>query len=542
MTTQSAIRVESDTRSLLNALSKSFTNPTTVLGELLQNARRAGATRIDIILTDEMFVISDNGVGITDFSVLLSMAKSGWDAKIRQEDCPYGIGFLSVLWAADSVAVQSKGWHMHAMTADLLDLKPAALNPSADLGVTEIRLHNYRFGNMERVASTLRNLAMGFPVPVFLNDHELSRPDAMDVRPDLVETEIGWVDPRVLNGRNIGRLYLQGLPIKSQGLIKRGGYNACDRAVCHLRSPMFEGRLPDRDTLLDPERSDTRIAECIQSAISDRLDHLFTTLAPEEFIAYTDLAIMANRVDLLDRIDLIRAGFVDRFDIYETLYSDRCRYDRSAASRPTYYTKQELLKAGVFSVETYSQTGSYESLLASHFVTARKGFVFERRFNADHWITQMVREITPDDFTFEPVGVHGSDTMDINGNTITVTVATAIQVTDRSSGECVAIPIHFDPGDDTLYITPEACAHDAAHNVDTFLDECESYDEAEADRSADRIVATRNVILNKDGAALLAAFLKEGLPWQTPNALRDQSFTVEFATNGTLSVIQNVPN
>src|SRR5690606_25609493 len=109
-------------------------------------ARRAGASKVDITVTDELLVFQDDGCGIEDFSVLLSIAKSGWDTAVQRNDAPYGLGWLSTLFACEHVGVMSHGRHLYAATEDLLAVKPVPVNESADLGVTEIRLHQHRLG------------------------------------------------------------------------------------------------------------------------------------------------------------------------------------------------------------------------------------------------------------------------------------------------------------------------------------------------------------------------------------------------------------
>lgn len=73
-----------------------LTEPSKVLSELIQNARRAGATRIDITMAgtaesaSSTFSIADNGVGITDFSKLFTLSESGWTADAVGES-PFGM-------------------------------------------------------------------------------------------------------------------------------------------------------------------------------------------------------------------------------------------------------------------------------------------------------------------------------------------------------------------------------------------------------------------------------------------------------------------
>ncbi len=85
--------------------------------ELLQNARRADATRVRIAVeragasaatgdTPFTVTVSDDGAGIADPAVLLSFGENGWsDALVRREDAA-GFGFASL--ARRNVAVSSR--------------------------------------------------------------------------------------------------------------------------------------------------------------------------------------------------------------------------------------------------------------------------------------------------------------------------------------------------------------------------------------------------------------------------------------------------
>ena len=80
-----------------------------IFAELFQNARRAGAGRIDV---------TDDGAGIADPAVLLSFGESGWDAGTAQRGDAAGMGLLSL--ARRGCVVRSRvrceatqpGWRM----------------------------------------------------------------------------------------------------------------------------------------------------------------------------------------------------------------------------------------------------------------------------------------------------------------------------------------------------------------------------------------------------------------------------------------------
>jgi len=64
--------------------------------EILQNARRAGATEVKITNKDGYVTVRDNGSGIEDFQKLLDLGGSGWDEKMEAGEDPAGVGLFSL--------------------------------------------------------------------------------------------------------------------------------------------------------------------------------------------------------------------------------------------------------------------------------------------------------------------------------------------------------------------------------------------------------------------------------------------------------------
>ena len=60
--------------------------------EILQNARRAGATTVHIINQDNRITVCDNGRGIDDFAKLLDLGNSGWGQNMEEAEDPAGVG------------------------------------------------------------------------------------------------------------------------------------------------------------------------------------------------------------------------------------------------------------------------------------------------------------------------------------------------------------------------------------------------------------------------------------------------------------------
>ena len=88
------IKARVNTR-LLNKASRLFTG--TLEGrviEILQNARHAGATKVQITTTDGLVRVRDNGRGIEDFAKLLDLGGSGWDEGFEASEDPAGVGIF----------------------------------------------------------------------------------------------------------------------------------------------------------------------------------------------------------------------------------------------------------------------------------------------------------------------------------------------------------------------------------------------------------------------------------------------------------------
>jgi hypothetical protein len=158
--------------------------PGDILNELLQNARRAGASRItiDYAELDGMthVAVSDDGCGIEDPARFLALGSSGWNQEIAQREDPAGMGVFSLAGrtilvtsrhashkTAWSLTVPSYGW-----TGDVaLELEEAA----RDIGTTiSFVLPDTTAHYIER---SVTRAAEFFALPVLANDVEVPRRD-----------------------------------------------------------------------------------------------------------------------------------------------------------------------------------------------------------------------------------------------------------------------------------------------------------------------------------------------------------------------------
>jgi hypothetical protein len=86
--------------------------------ELLQNARRAGATHVEITNNDGTVTVQDDGCGIDDFGKLLDLGGSGWDENFEASEDPAGVGLFCLAPRAvtirsngQMVQISDEGWH-----------------------------------------------------------------------------------------------------------------------------------------------------------------------------------------------------------------------------------------------------------------------------------------------------------------------------------------------------------------------------------------------------------------------------------------------
>ena len=121
-TTETALKVNQG--NLVKNLRFSFTDSCTVIAELMQNARRAGATQVEIDFAPETktLVVRDDGCGIDCYQTLFTIAESGWDAEVVEQEHPFGLGFLSALFACGHLEVESKGGRIFMPTGSVLDM------------------------------------------------------------------------------------------------------------------------------------------------------------------------------------------------------------------------------------------------------------------------------------------------------------------------------------------------------------------------------------------------------------------------------------
>ena len=154
-----------------------------IFTETLQNARRAGATRVRVVLGEPepdgstAVTVLDDGEGIADPAVLLSFGENGWSGDLVEREDAAGMGMLSL--ARRGCAVSSRprapgdapapGWRVELEPAHFLGDAAAEVHPEVGAPVPHGTAVRFTAGAAERAETIRRALeaaALHYPLPV----------------------------------------------------------------------------------------------------------------------------------------------------------------------------------------------------------------------------------------------------------------------------------------------------------------------------------------------------------------------------------------
>ncbi|WP_338811496.1 hypothetical protein V2V90_24545 (plasmid) [Agrobacterium leguminum] len=147
-----------------------------ILGELLQNARRAGATKVVIDQIDDprfgkAVRIADNGAGLEDPRSLFSLGHSGWSEALSCSEDAAGMGFFALAHRGTTIIAQRKGasdsWLIQAGADAFHGKQPVNVRPGPHdhKGVTVIVPETAS----ENIAGAVQRAARFYPVAVEFN-------------------------------------------------------------------------------------------------------------------------------------------------------------------------------------------------------------------------------------------------------------------------------------------------------------------------------------------------------------------------------------
>lgn len=381
-------------RGLVRALRDSFSGHSNVVKELMQNARRAGSPNVAITYNEKTkyLEVVDEGGGISDFQKLLEIASSGWDAETIERESCYGIGFMSALYSAERIEVESNGKRLAANTADVLAFKPASIKECktvktriALLGLTR-DLDDCRFDQ----------LADGFPLPVSYNGRALKR--TMADGPSFADCEVGRV--RLAAKPTMAWVaYLQGFKIAESRCYS--GYSRDNATVFHLDPKTFIGRMPDREQLTNLDEATAKIEACVGRLLTA---HFLALKQAGDHKALLSNLKLLGEIDakwLLNDIPVLPAGAIEPFEYTDMTYSDFGLHDRFAED----LTQEQSGKTVLVLEGAFDEDGVLEEYLGNigerdercaepfnilQYLAALNGFkISPTVLDAGHWVYKL---------------------------------------------------------------------------------------------------------------------------------------------------------
>ena len=145
-----------------------------IINEILQNARRSGATQVSVTTTADRMRITDDGMGISDPASVLAFGRSSWENQSVQAEDPAGMGVFSLARRKCWIESRPKGGNAWAV-----DLNPAHFlgQAHATIETGSGNQDNPHFTTidfeMHEAPDTMKRVvkmcALHFPIPVRLN-------------------------------------------------------------------------------------------------------------------------------------------------------------------------------------------------------------------------------------------------------------------------------------------------------------------------------------------------------------------------------------
>lgn len=528
-----AVAMKINQANLVKGLKYSFTNRTTVLGELMQNARRAGASQanFDYDSDSQTLTISDDGNGIESIETLLTVAETGWDADLVAHEHPFGLGFMSALFACRHITVASKSGYISVETERILAFQPVTFNPVNQWdGVTQITLVGYGL-DPEILKQALARLAKGFAITVTFNGEQVARPSALDSGLGFVNSAVGSIylagfgNPACPVSRF--EVFLQGLPIYRSNNHYEGGH------IIHLDSSQFYARLPDRDKLVDEEEVIVSVNAALKQAIENRLTELKAAVSSEEFVGYFEMMAHWRLLYLLNDVDLIPTGAIKRIIGYPVC--DEGLYGSFMADVKTPITRAAIAYRQ-FEVVVIDEDIQSEGANRTMFAWLRDCLVYQDNLDKGHWLHPYIRNLNDEKVILELVNESHYAAFDGSWVGLGVTFCEAYRI--KIGGDCVEVSDYamyqgYEHGE-TLIMPKGDTSSNVIEQAATFRTEWDDYQQATHDDDCAAFIAFVVANTAADPTVAMQRLLPEftGCP-----SLFGKSFIVSLDESGRVAMV-----
>jgi hypothetical protein len=514
----SRIRIHVNAAGAIRNQRYGFASKDSLVTELLQNARRAGATEIRMLYNehDGVLCVSDNGCGIADFQKLLTFHESGWDDATRALEQPFGVGFTACLYSSSRCLVRSGRLGVDIDTVAVLAGQAMEVHPLPDCDTvtgTEVVLYGFDNPGLE---SRLHLSCSGFPIQVVLNGHPLDRPLALSSL-DTVPSPVGRVH---LAGHKVGkptratRVFLQGFQVLEVGC------GCPDDNVVHLDPLQYIARLPDRDKLIDEREHRFAISEAVQDCWRRALLEAKCRMSGQEFVERWSAAMAAwDHLDLLNDVDVLPAGVLSEITGYPVQGWDDGSHMRRVMALPS----REAIEKGQVKVVSLCEV-SHENTAQWMFARAKGYLVYNPgTLHGGHWLHPHVEDLEGETPAVETLGHVTSATFDGRWIWHELRLCEAVRITVH--GEAVDI---VDEGvffQDELLIPAHEVRGRVVRQASCYTDDMDRLREEDRDADEDWLGNVISRLRSVDPAETMKSLLRLHQPWTYP-VLRQRTFTV----------------
>lgn len=516
--TQVAVRINE--RNLLQNLRHAFSNRYTIVTELMQNARRAGASYVvvEYDAAAQTLMVRDDGCGIDDFQKLFTFGESGWDDATVAGETAFGLGFTKSLYAAKHCTVLSKCRAISFDTTEALAQRPITVKAVPTSEETTVILEGVE---LPEVDQRIANLVCGFPIRVIYNGVEQERPYAVD-HLKTIEAPIGQIFLRAMGDDQKASassvVFLQGFVVAGD-MRYVAGHN-----IVHLDSTQFCARLPDRDVLIDANEQLKRVDEALQQVWRVHLLREKADLSAAAFVEkHFETAQTWRLLELFDDVSALPGSLFSAISDYP--YREGYG-DADYLTHLDHILTREDIEKGKPNLVCMDNPDD-ETVVHWMFARARGWVVFDDPGLSDlHWIHPFVRALdqSPCEVTIEGEGVRA----DLDGQWIWAPVVLCDAYVIRWNDETVRITdaaLYW--AEQQLIVVPQGeLSGRAARQVSDFIDENNQWQESEQENDQEALADLIRLLRATDPLSALKSLLAD-LPLERYPTLRGQTFMLK---------------
>ena len=229
------------------------------ISELIDNARRSGATRIDVTVDKqaERCAVTDNGCGIAHPMVLLRPGASGWNARPMtcaghewpiKSETPAGCGMFLLAQRGIDIETRTEGWSGWKVRVDLnaLGAQRLAATPAQPEKVgTQVTFDLERNESLN-VEAAVRSAAHYLNAAVFINGLRVQKTTDKDIQ-IVGRTDFNGIEIEVVRDFNLGRQARVSRTARASWRTKGAGHERAPNCSFFGRA----ARLPDLPAIPD---------------------------------------------------------------------------------------------------------------------------------------------------------------------------------------------------------------------------------------------------------------------------------------------------